>query len=177
MKFSHVLLAALFITSCNDGIKMDPKNNNNIDKELEIQQEESSTTEVSSCLKNLTPQCVAGKWTIKLIKLTEKGMPENELILTESQKDQYIEVIGNKVSGKIYIVKEDDIALTNDPIVFSNVDYSLFEYAGKKKIRFQINQTKIESTIKNIKNNVLILTRSGKIKNKEYDMESIWIKK
>lgn len=180
MKFSHVLLTALFITtSCNDDVKLEPKKNNTIENEIktEIKKEESTTEEVSDCLKNLKQECVAGKWKIKSIKLSPKGMALNEIKLTDKQKNQYIEVIGNKVSGKIFLVKEDEIALTDDPILFSNIDYSLFEDAGEPKIRFQINQTKIESTIKNIKNNVLTLIRAGETKVKEYTIETVWTKK
>ena len=73
MKFSYVLLTALFITtSCNDGVKIEPQdNNNNIEKEItnEIKKEQSTTEEVSDCLKNLRQECVVGKWKLKNIKL------------------------------------------------------------------------------------------------------------
>lgn len=178
MKFSQILLTALFITSCNDSIKIDPKDNS-IEKEMktEIKKEESNTGELSDCLKNLRQECVVGKWKIKTIKFNEKENKKSDFNLTEIQKDQYIEIVGNKVSGKIFVFKEDELSLIDDPIIFSNIDYSLFEDNGEKKIRFQINQIKVESTIKNINNNILTLVRTVKAKVKEYVVETVWEKK
>lgn len=178
MKFSQILLAALFITSCNDSVKTDPENNS-IDNEMktEVQKKEINNEKISDCLKNLREECVTGKWTLKTIKLNEKGSPESEFTLTEAQKDQYIEIVGNKVSGKIYIFKEEELSLIDDPIIFSNIDYSLFEDKEDKKIRFQINQNKIESTIKTINKNILTLVRPVKAQLKEYIVETIWEKK
>lgn len=177
MKFSYVLLVALFITSCNDGIKLAP---NPIDQEItnDINEDESETEteEASDCLKNLKAECMVGKWKIKSLKLHEVGKSPKKLKLTEEQKKQYIEIIGNKISGQMLLIKENDLALSDDPIKFNDLDYTLFEDKSEKKIRFQVNQTKIESTIKKINNHVLTLVRGGKTTSQNYIIETVWTK-
>ncbi|XCI74945.1 MAG: hypothetical protein ABI045_06115 [Flavobacteriales bacterium] len=170
MKFSHVFLAAFLIMSCND----DKKNDKNKVEDL-AEKDENKQFDCTTLKK----ECLVGNWKVKSAKLGENNQTMTDKTLTESQKSQNLNITNEKISGKILLVKAEEIELEDNPITLTDTDYTFVE--NDKKITFNKDQTtSIEVTIKAFKNKELTLEISGNTTNahqaKHYVLETVWSK-
>lgn len=156
----NILLTSVLIVSCNDDSSLD---NND-----EIQQ--------INCSENIKKECLVGKWKIDTVFINDK-----EHNMTTKQKKQHIEFGENdKASIKMFLIRKDKVLLSEKKVInVSDADYSIIDDGGiYKKIKVDKDNLKLEIYIKGIKNNKLTLLSIGKTKlnNKDYELETIWIR-
>lgn len=155
----YILLTYVFIISCND--------NNALNYNKEIKE--------IDCSQNVKKECILGKWKIDTVIINNK-----EQNITTAQKEQYIEFTkNNRISTKMYLVRDDEPFLKkNNPIIISKLNYHFIDEEPYKKLIFQQKNINIKLYIKNIKNNKITLSTSGRLlsNNKNYILETIWNK-
>ncbi|XOD69376.1 MAG: hypothetical protein ACMUEM_02465 [Flavobacteriales bacterium AspAUS03] len=178
MRFLNVFLAAFLIMSCND---TDNKYGNKLDDLFKKDEnEQNSDQKLVQCftLDNLKKECLIGKWKIKSAKQGEKNQTLEDLILTAPQKIQSLDLKSDKISGKIFLVKADAIALRDNALEIPQTTYSFEE--GSKKISFNgPSGIPMNLIVKLFKNKEMTLELSGKtigIPAKDYVLETVWSK-
>lgn len=156
----YVLLTAICFISCNDDSSLDANDKNK---------------EVLDCSQDVKKECMLGRWKIDTVIIND--LEQNTTI---SQKQQYIEYSkDDKIDAKLYLVRNDRALLDEkNPVIISNLNYSLLDDGENKKVRFQQNQIKVEFIVQSIQNNKMTLLTKGKVEstNKDYKLITIWNK-